>query len=61
MHASLAERFADAVHSWRREGPVMVCELVQDEAMPGIWRERSRGFVVPDDWEARAALRAGAP
>ena len=39
----------------------MVCELVQDEAMPGIWRERSRGFVVPDDWEARAALRAGAP
>ena len=61
MHASLAERFADAVHSWRREGPVMVCELVQDEAVPGIWRERSRGFVVPDDWEARAAVRAGAP
>lgn len=61
LRAALAERFADPVHAWRREAPVMVCELVQAEDAPGIWRECSRGFVVPDDWEARAAARAAAP
>ncbi|AZG14271.1 MULTISPECIES: DUF1853 family protein [Cupriavidus] len=61
LRDGLAERFSDAVHAWRREAPVMVCELVEAEGAPGTWRERSRGFVVPDGWEARAAQRAAAP
>lgn len=61
MREALARRFVDPVHAWRREAPVMVCELVEDAGAPGVWRECSRGFVVPDDWEARAALRAAAP
>lgn len=61
LRAALQERFADPhqAHSWRRESPVMLCELERagsDE--PGIWQERSRGFVVPPGWEARAAERA---
>jgi len=64
LHAALAQRFADPhqAHSWRRESPVMLCELERagDDA-PGIWQERSRGFVVPPGWPARAAERARLP
>lgn len=61
LREALAERFSDPEHAWRRESPIMVCELVQVEDAPDMWRECSRGFVVPDDWESRAARRAGAP
>ncbi|TWG79680.1 hypothetical protein L602_000600000800 [Cupriavidus gilardii J11] len=56
---ALTTRFAEPQHelSWRRESPVMVCEM--EPAGSGWWRERSRGFVVPPGWEARARLRAG--
>jgi len=58
---ALAQRFADPhqAHSWRREAPVMVCELAPaGPDQPGIWQERSRGFVVPPGWQARAVERA---
>ncbi|MGO4765333.1 DUF1853 family protein [Cupriavidus sp. 2KB_3] len=61
LHAALAQRFADPhqAHSWRREAPVMVCELAPaGPEQPGIWQERSRGFVVPPGWQARAVERA---
>lgn len=57
LYTALAERFSDLREDrgWRRETPVMVCELVPAGlGAPGMWRERSRGFVVPPDWEARA-------
>ncbi|CAG9180773.1 DUF1853 family protein [Cupriavidus pampae] len=64
LHAALAERFADAHpdHSWRRESPVMLCELAPLGAggQDG-WIEISRGFVVPDGWEARARERVARP
>lgn len=56
LHAALIRRFADPEHAWRRESPVMVCELERADE-PGFWQERSRGFIVPGDWEARARLR----
>jgi hypothetical protein len=61
LHAVLAERFGDAHpdHAWRRDAPVMVCELEPaGPEQPGIWVERSRGFVVPPGWETRAIERA---
>ncbi|GAA7757838.1 hypothetical protein RN01_21895 [Cupriavidus sp. SHE] len=61
LHAVLTERFTDAHpdHGWRRDAPVMVCELEPAGTdQPGIWVERSRGFVVPPGWEARAIERA---
>ncbi|WP_420997120.1 DUF1853 family protein [Cupriavidus sp. 30B13] len=61
---ALAQRFAETRHdkSWRREAPVMLCELEPAGPLaPGLWRERTRGFVVPPGWEARARQRvAGA-
>jgi len=61
LHAMLAQRFADTrdTHNWRRESPVMLCELepLGDSASP-LWVERSRGFVVPPGWEQRAIERA---
>ncbi|AOZ06101.1 DUF1853 family protein [Cupriavidus malaysiensis] len=62
LQEELAGRFAEprADRHWRRESPVMVCELEPAGAeAPGMWREVSRGFVVPLDWEQRARLRAG--
>ncbi|CAG9167029.1 DUF1853 family protein [Cupriavidus pinatubonensis] len=64
LREALAQRFADPDHghSWRRESPVMLCELEPAGAQaPGWWRERSRGFVVPPGWEARARVRAAEP
>lgn len=58
----LAERFADPDQVWRREAPVMICEL--EPAGGGeadVWVERSRGFVVPPGWESRALARAAQP
>lgn len=65
LFAALAERFSDPepLHGWRRDTPVMVCELepagwqAGDNASAPLWRERSRGFVVPPGWEARATAR----
>jgi hypothetical protein len=60
VHRALAERFADSHHErgWRRETPVMVCELEPaGDAAPGLWHERSRGFVVPPGWRERARQR----
>lgn len=59
LHAALAQRFADPhrERGWRRESPVMLCEL-EPADVPGAWRERSRGFVVPPGWVERAAARA---
>jgi len=62
LQAGLAARFADPRDDrhWRRESPVMVCEMEPaGPGAPGMWREVSRGFVVPPDWEQRARLRAG--
>lgn len=61
LHAALAQRFADPhqAHSWRRESPVMLCELEPGAGPGSVWQERSRGFVVPPGWEARARERAG--
>ncbi|MCY1290206.1 hypothetical protein D3C81_725250 [compost metagenome] len=61
LYATLAQRFADPRHDhgWRREAPVMLCEL--EPAGHGWWRECSRGFVVPPGWEARALARAAEP
>ncbi|CAG9182430.1 hypothetical protein LMG23992_04744 [Cupriavidus laharis] len=64
LREALAERFADPHrdHGWRRESPVMLCELEPAGAQaPGWWRERSRGFVVPPGWEDRARGRAIEP
>jgi len=61
LRDTLARRFADPEQVWRREAPVMICELEPAVNEPGVWVERSRGFVVPPDWEARAALRATRP
>ncbi len=64
LREALAERFADSRHDhgWRRESPVMLCELEPAGAQaPGWWRERSRGFVVPPGWEDRARGRAAEP
>ncbi len=50
LQEALARRFADPAddRGWRRESPVMLCELEPAGAQaPGWWRERSRGFVVP--------------
>lgn len=59
LRDAMADRFADPAHAWRRESPVMVCELEPaGPDAPGIWQERSRGFIVPDDWATRAAERA---
>lgn len=59
VRAALAERFADSHHErgWRRETPVMVCEVEPAADAPGLWRERSRGFVVPPGWPQRASQR----
>jgi len=57
---ALALRFAETRHdkSWRREAPVMLCELEPAGPLaPGLWRERTRGFVVPPGWEERARQR----
>lgn len=35
--------------------PVMIANLVESE---GLWRETDRGFVVPSDWQAKAAQRS---
>lgn len=64
LHAMLAQRFADPRHDhgWRRESPVMLCELEPaGPQAPGWWRECSRGFVVPPGWEERALARAAEP
>lgn len=59
VRAALAERFADSheERGWRRETPVMLCELEPAADGSGLWRERSRGFVVPPGWRERARLR----
>jgi hypothetical protein len=58
IEAVLTRRFTDPAQDshWRRESPVMLCEL--EPGPGGMWRERSRGFVVPPGWEARALARA---
>ncbi|MDF3835795.1 DUF1853 family protein [Cupriavidus basilensis] len=58
VHEALALRFAETHHdkNWRREAPVMLCE-VEPAGQPGMWRERTRGFVVPPGWEERARER----
>ncbi|MGY8525281.1 DUF1853 family protein [Paracidovorax citrulli] len=64
LHGALAARFAEPHPelAWRREAPVMVCEMEPAGAeAPGWWRERSRGFVVPPGWEDRARQRASEP
>lgn len=63
LYAALAQRFADThqAHSWRRESPVMLCELEPGPDPAGPWQERSRGFVVPPGWEERARERVHAP
>lgn len=61
LHEALTERFADPHpdHGWRRESPIMLCEMEPAGAQaPGRWRERSRGFVVPNGWPQRACARA---
>ncbi len=64
LHDALAARFAEPHRdlAWRRESPVMVCEMEPAGASaPGWWRERSRGFVVPPGWEERARQRIAQP
>lgn len=64
LHDALAARFAEPHRelAWRRESPVMICEMEPaDASAPGWWRERSRGFVVPPGWEERARQRAAQP
>lgn len=46
---ALAARFATSA------GPTMVAAFARDVA-DGCWRERLRGFVVPDDWPGQAAV-----
>ncbi|QET01970.1 MULTISPECIES: DUF1853 family protein [Cupriavidus] len=64
LRAALATRFddPDPEQSWRREAPVMLCELAPagPHGHEG-WIEISRGFVVPEGWEARAVERVGRP
>lgn len=48
-NARLSERLAE------NDMPVMVANLAPDN---GVWIETDRGFVVPSDWEARAAQRS---
>ncbi|MDR3381679.1 DUF1853 family protein [Cupriavidus basilensis] len=62
IHEALALRFAETHHekNWRREAPVMLCE-VEPAGQPGVWRERTRGFVVPPGWEERARERIARP
>jgi hypothetical protein len=43
---ALAQQFA------QQTGPTMVAAFV--ERADGLWTERSRGFIVPDDWPERA-------
>ncbi|WP_265920572.1 DUF1853 family protein [Cupriavidus nantongensis] len=64
LQALLAQRFADPRHDhgWRRESPVMLCELEPaGPQAPGWWRECSRGFVVPPGWQQRALARTEEP
>ncbi|MCT9127423.1 DUF1853 family protein [Cupriavidus gilardii] len=64
LHDALAARFAEPHRdlAWRRESPVMICEMEPAGASaPGWWRERSRGFVVPPGWEERARQRIAQP
>ncbi len=62
LSQALAERFADPDQPWRREAPVMICELEPPGVgQPDVWTERSRGFVVPPGWETRALARATQP
>lgn len=64
LHDALAARFAEPHRdlAWRRESPVMICEMEPaGTSAPGWWRERSRGFVVPPGWEDRARQRAAQP
>ncbi|MCG2584252.1 DUF1853 family protein [Massilia sp. TS11] len=49
LQAALAERFAS--HGM----PALIAEVAEHG---GQWREQRRGFIVPDDWRARAAGRA---
>lgn len=48
LHEALAERFAAAPL------PVLVAAVREEE---GMWVETGRGFIVPDNWRARAAAR----
>lgn len=43
----------------QQAGPTMVAASEEDPRHPGRWIERSRGFIVPDDWPERAAAYAG--
>jgi hypothetical protein len=43
-------------HRARRDEPLLVAAMVR---LPLGWREASRGFIVQDDWPARAASYAG--
>ncbi len=64
LYDALAARFAEPHRdlAWRRESPVMICEMEPAGASaPGWWRERSRGFVVPPGWEERARQRVAQP
>lgn len=62
LRETLRQRFTDPHQAWRREAPVMICELEPaGAAEPGIWIERSRGFVVPPGWESKAHARAAEP
>jgi hypothetical protein len=49
---------AAAVHERlaQQSGPTMVAAFARDGA--AHWRERARGFVVPDDWPERASAFA---
>ena len=38
--------------------PVLVAVVNQEQ---GVWVETARGFIVPDDWRAKAALRQNMP
>lgn len=51
---SLATADALAARLAQSGAPTMVAAFARDAAR-GQWRERARGFVVPDDWPQRAA------
>lgn len=52
--AVLSERIATL------SSPIMVARYEHSNSATGaVWREHSRGFIVPDEWPERAAEFAG--